>query len=87
MVTIKQVMARRGGTNRENLCRVGYRVRKLSSGPAPGRGLPDAGRINLSIFSASFKGMCRVVANRLIWRRFPELWHCAHEENGTVNIE
>ena len=27
----------RGGTSRENLCRVGYRVRKFKSGTSPGR--------------------------------------------------
>ena len=27
----------RGGTSRQNLVRVGYRVRKLNSGPGPGR--------------------------------------------------
>ena len=46
-------MSARGGTNRENMCRVRYRVRKLRSGPGPG--LPDAGWINLSIFSASLR--------------------------------
>ena len=72
---------------KRKLYQVGYRVCKLRSGPGPGCGLPDAGRINFLIFSTSFKGMCRVLAYRLIRRRFPELWHCAHEENGTVNIE
>ena len=42
----------RGGTNKENMCRVGYRVRKLISGPGPGQGLPDVGWIKvLNIFS------------------------------------
>ena len=44
-----------------------------------GSGLLDGGSIKLSIFSASFKGICRVVANRLIEKQFSELWHCAHE--------
>ena len=43
--------------------------------------------INLSRFSALFKGMCRVLVNRLIVPQFSDLWHCAHEENGTVNME
>ena len=70
----------------EKIC-VGYRVLKLRSGPGLGRGLPDAGWINLLKLTASFKGMCRVVANRLIGQQFAELWHCAHEENGTANME
>ena len=31
--------------------------------------------------------MCRAVANRLIGQQFSELWHCAHKENVTVNME
>ena len=52
----------RDGTNRENLCRVGYRVSKLRSGPGPGR----VYLIKPSIISALFKGIFRVVDNRLI---------------------
>ena len=52
-----------------------------------GSGLPDADWINLLIFSAPFKGMCRAVANRLIGQQFSELWHCAHKENVMVNME
>ena len=31
------VIVCRGGTNKENLCWVGYQVGKLNSGPGPGR--------------------------------------------------
>ena len=77
-----------GGTNRENLCLVGYRVRKLRSGPGPGL-------INFSIFSALFEGICQVVANR--WPSCSQsidraaiiitLAPSAHKENGTVIME
>ena len=55
-----------------------------------GSGLPDSSWINSSIFSALFKGLWRVVANRLIGQQVSALWHhedCAHKENGTVNME
>ena len=42
---------------------------------------PDVEWINLSMFSASSKGICRVEAYRLIGQQFSELWLCAHEEN------
>ena len=53
-------------------------------------GLPNVGWLKSSILSALFKGICRVVANRLIGQQFSELWHykdCTHKENGTVNME
>ena len=55
-----------------------------------GSSLPDEGWINSSIFSALFKGICRVVANRLIGQQFIELWHhdnCVYKENATVTLQ
>ena len=72
-----------GGKDRENLCQVGYRVHKLRSGL--GRVYP--GLENSPIFSALFKGICQVVANRLIGQQFSELWHIEHlanKRNGKV---
>lgn len=58
--------------NKENLCRVGHRVRNLRSGLG---------------LSRVYEGICQVLANRFIGQQFSELWHCAHEENSTVNVE
>ena len=53
-------------------------------------GLPDAGWIKSSIFSALFKGICRVVANPLMGQQISELRqheNCAHKDNGAVDME
>ena len=43
----------RDGTSRENLCRVGYRVRKMKSGPGLGRVYPMQIDKTLQYFTAS----------------------------------
>ena len=80
----------RGGTNRKNLCRVGYRERKLRSGPCPGRVyLMQVGK-SPQYFQVCSREMCRVVANRFIGQQLSKLWHhkdCSHKENGTLSME
>ena len=71
----------RGGTSRENPCRVGYRVRKEKSGPGPGRVYPmRIGKIP-QYFQACLME-CQLVAKRLIGQQSSDISY--HNDLGII---
>ena len=60
----------RGGTDKENPCRFGYRVRKLKSGPGSSQVCPShIGK------TPQYFQVCRLAAKLLIRQRLLELVH------------
>ena len=82
----------RGGTSRENPCRVGYRVRKLKSGLGPGRVYPMRIGKSPQYSQACFRKYANWIGSQAIdraaiFRIFSPQRFCTHRVNGTINGE
>ena len=67
-----------GGTNRENLCWVGYweRVHKLKPGLGAGKVYQmRIGKVSYYFWFCLISGICRLAAKQLVRQQFSELSH------------